>query len=155
LISGLRDAPLPLVLVLDDLGAAPVEALQALKPALDGGLSGAGRGLIVYATANRRHLVARSSDENNDHDPHSADGVQDRLALQDRFGLWLGFHAMSQPIYLEIVETYAAHLGLKLAGEALKADALAWAALRGARSGRAAWQFILDAAAREGLTLHL
>ncbi len=155
LITALRQAPAPVVLVLDDLGAAPLEALQALKPALDGGLSGAGRGLIVYATANRRHLVARSSDENADLDPHMADGVQDRLALQDRFGLWLGFHAMGQPTYLDIVAAYGARLGLALQGETLTAQALAWAAQRGARSGRVAWQFILDAAAREGRPVQL
>jgi uncharacterized protein len=154
-IAALRGAPIRVVLVLDDLGAAPAEALQALKPALDGGLAGAGRGLIVYATANRRHLVARSSDENADLDPHMADGVQDRLALQDRFGLWLGFHAMGQPTYLDIVAAYGAHLGLTLKDEALKAEALAWAAQRGARSGRVAWQFILDAAAREGRPVNL
>jgi uncharacterized protein len=155
LIAALAATPVPVVLTLDDLGAASPAALQALKPALDGGLTGGRRNILVYATANRRHLVARASADNADHDPHLADAAQDQLALQDRFGLWLGFHSVSQPTYLEIVAAYAETLGLKIPGPALQAEAIAWAAQRGARSGRVAWQFILDAAAREGVAVGL
>ena len=46
--------------------------------------------------------------------------------------------------------SYAAHYGLKMDADVLHARALAWAAGRGARSGRVAWQFIQDFAGELG-----
>ena len=77
------------------------------------------------------------------------DVVDDRLALADRFGLSLGFHACSQDDYLAIIAGYAAHYGLTFAEE----DALAWSKQRGARSGRVAWHFVNELAGRAGRSL--
>ena len=74
-------------------------------------------------------------------------------ALSDRFGLWLGFHNCSQDDYLAMIEGYAVHYGIKIYSETLKSRAIAWAAGRGARSGRVAWQFIQDLAGELGKTL--
>ena len=77
------------------------------------------------------------------------DAIDDALALADRFGLTLGFHAASQEDYLAIVGGYAAHHGLAFdPGEALE-----WAMRRGGRSGRVAWHFIVELAGRAGRTL--
>jgi predicted AAA+ superfamily ATPase len=151
-IGALADAPLliealtlagrPAVLFLDDLALERGEAaLRALKPALDGGLGAAGQGVAVYATANRRHIVGAAQGDARA-DPQSADAEQERLSLSDRFGLWLGFHPTDQNQYLAIIEAYAAHFALPDDPGALKAEALAFAMARGARSGRTAWQFI-------------
>ena len=75
------------------------------------------------------------------------------MSLSDRFGLWLGFHPCSQEVYLAMVERYAAHFRVKVAGEELRRDALEWAKTRGSRSGRVAWQFIQDVAGRLGAAL--
>ena len=75
------------------------------------------------------------------------------LSLSDRFGLWIGFHNCSQDDYLEMVRAYAQHYRLEIEGATLDRDALAWAAGRGARSGRVAWQFIQDLAGRLGKKL--
>ncbi len=150
--AGLADAPALIealsaagertILFLDDLSLEPGDAaLRALKPALDGGLGGAGDGVLVYATANRRHIVGAAAGDPRG-DPASADAEQERLSLSDRFGLWLGFHPIDQPTYLAIVGAYAAHFCLDEQPEALRAEALAFAMGRGARSGRTAWQFI-------------
>ncbi|HVY02253.1 MAG TPA: DUF815 domain-containing protein, partial [Caulobacterales bacterium] len=80
--------------------------------------------------------------ENTPDDLLWADAAEEKLALADRFGLWLGFHAMDQDLYLAIVRAYAARFGLVT--PVLEARALAWSRLRGACSGRTAWQFILD-----------
>ncbi len=151
LIDALRAQASPVILFFDDLAfAGGEEALKALKPALDGTLaSGSGR-LVVYATSNRRHVVARDARENTPDDLMWADTAEERLALADRFGLWLGFHQLDQAQYLRIVASYAARFGLPLAGEELDREALLWARTRGARSGRTAWQFTLDAAGRFG-----
>jgi hypothetical protein len=149
LIDALRAQDAPVILFLDDLSFAGGEAaLKALKPALDGALnSGAGR-LIVYATSNRRHLVARDARENTPDEIMWADAAEEHLALADRFGLWLGFHAIDQNGFLAIIDAYAARLGLDVAREELHREALLWSRTRAARSGRTAFQFILDLAGR-------
>jgi len=43
-----------------------------------------------------------------------------------------------------MIEPYATHYRLVLPPDQLRARALAWAAGRGSRSGRVAWQFIQD-----------
>jgi predicted AAA+ superfamily ATPase len=131
------------ILFIDDLSFEPNDdGLKALKPVLDGGVAGRPANVIVYATSNRRHLVARDARENTPEDLLASDTAEERLALADRFGLWLGFHAIDQSLYLEIVRAYARRFDL--AAPDLEPRALAWSRLRGARSGRTAWQFILD-----------
>jgi predicted AAA+ superfamily ATPase len=77
------------------------------------------------------------------------DVVDDRLALADRFGLSLGFHACDQATYLAMVMRYAESFGLPFD----EGDALKWAMQRGARSGRVAWHYTVDVAGRAGRTL--
>jgi predicted AAA+ superfamily ATPase len=75
------------------------------------------------------------------------------LALSDRFGLSLSFHALDQDAFLRIVAAYADRLGLPGDADARLARAIEWAKARGARSGRTAFQFILSEAASAGLGL--
>jgi len=77
-----------------------------------------------------------------------AEAVEEKVSLSDRFGLWLGFHNFDQATYLAIVEGYAERHGLGISKDDLRGEALEWAAGRGARSGRVAWQFIQDLAGR-------
>ena len=77
--------------------------------------------------------------------------MEEKVSLSDRFGLWLGFHNCGQDEYLAMVDGYAAYYGIAM--DDLHASALAWAAARGSRSGRVAWQFIQDAAGRLGKAL--
>lgn len=129
-------------------------AYKSLKAALDGGIDGRPQNVILYATSNRRHLIPREMMENEASSaviPHEV--VDEKISLSDRFGLWLGFHACSQDEYLDMVRGYAAWLTLPIADEELTTEALEWAATRGARSGRVAWQFTLDLAGRLGVRL--
>src|SRR5262249_12837711 len=148
LIDALKAQSARVILFLDDLSFAGDEAaLKALKPALDGATQGGGN-LLVYATSNRRHLVARDARENLPDEIMWADAAEEHLALADRFGLWLGFHAIDQNAYLAIVSAYARHFALPIDADDLRTQALLWARTRAARSGRTAWQFILDLAGR-------
>jgi predicted AAA+ superfamily ATPase len=116
---------------------------------LDGGVMARPDHLRLAVTSNRRNLVPRSMSE-ADHDPiNPRDAADDRLALADRFGLRLGFHACDQDVYLEICANYAGAMGLEFD----PAAALAWAAGRGARSGRVAWQFTVETAGAAGVAL--
>jgi predicted AAA+ superfamily ATPase len=73
------------------------------------------------------------------------------VSLSDRFGLWLGFHPCSQDEYLAMIRGYCAAHGVAVPEERLLAESVEWQATRGARSGRVAWQFFCDLAAREGV----
>lgn len=146
LLGALQQTDARSILFIDDLSFdGEDDGLRALKPVLDGGVAGRPGNVIVYATSNRRHLVARDPRENNPGDLLWSDTAEERLSLADRFGLWLGFHAIDQDLYLAIVHAYAKRFAL--AAEDIDARALAWSRQRGARSGRTAWQFILDLAA--------
>ena len=37
---------------------------------------------------------------------HTDESVEEKISLSDRFGLWIGFHKLSQIDYLKIIETY-------------------------------------------------
>ena len=127
---------------------------KSLKAVLEGGIEGRPENVLFYATSNRRHLMPRDMMENERSTAISpSEAVEEKVSLSDRFGLWIGFHNCSQDDYLEMIHGYATHFGLKTEREALEAAALQWSMGRGARSGRVAWQFIQDAAGREGIRL--
>ena len=118
---------------------------KALRSVLDGGIEARPDHVRLIVTSNRRHLVAREHADAEAANAVSArDVLDDRLALADRFGLSLGFHNTDQAGYLAMVAGYAAAHGLAFTD----ADALAWAAGRGHRSGRVAWQFVTELAGR-------
>jgi uncharacterized protein len=139
----------------DDLSFdADDTSYKSLKAALEGGIEGRPQNMVLYATSNRRHLLPREMMENERStaiNPHEA--VQEKISLSDRFGLWLGFHNCSQDDYLAMVRGYADHYKLKMAPGDLTPKAIEWAATRGSRSGRVAWQFIQDLAGRLGVRI--
>src|SRR5438132_1499468 len=127
---------------------------KSLKAVLEGGIEGRPANVVLYATSNRRHLMPRDMIENERSTAiNPAEAVEEKVSLSDRFGLWLGFHNLDQDTYLAIVRGYAAHYGLDLPDDELRADAGEWAITRGSRSGRVAWQFIQDLAGRLGKPL--
>jgi len=139
----------------DDLAFEHGESTyKSLKAALDGGVEGRPENVIFYATSNRRHLMPRHMIENERSTAiNPSEGVEESVSLSDRFGLWIGFHSISQDVFFEMVDAYVAHYGIDTKGRDVHAEALAWSMERGARSGRVAWQFILDLAAQSGTSL--
>jgi predicted AAA+ superfamily ATPase len=136
----------------DDLSFdAADSSYKSLKAALEGGIEGRPGNVLLYATSNRRHILAREMIENERGTAiNPDDAVQEKISLSDRFGLWLSFHACSQDDYLAMVFGYAEHFGLAGARETIEREALEWALARGSRSGRTAWQYIQDLAGRLG-----
>ena len=151
LFEGLRDRPERFVVLCDDLsfeeGAA---AAKALKSALEGGVAGPAPNTLFLATSNRRHLMPRDHIETRG-TIAAAEDAEEEVSVSDRFGLWIGFPPMDQADYLAAVRAYAGHFGLGVAD--LERRALQWSKLRGARSGRVAWQFIRDLAGELGAGL--
>lgn len=135
---------------IDDLGFAPGDAVgpRHLRSWLDGGVEARPGNVRLAVTSNRRAIVARDASEQDD-PINPRDTVDDQLALADRFGLSLGFHALSQDDYLAILHGYAEEHGLQLDQH----DALEWSKRRGARSGRVAWHYITELAGRAGKAL--
>jgi uncharacterized protein len=151
----LRGRPERFIVFCDDLSFdADDTSYKSLKAVLEGGIEGRPGNVVFYATSNRRHLMPREMMDNERATAiNPGEAVEEKVSLSDRFGLWIGFHNCSQADYLDMVHGYAAHFGLKLAPEKLRAEALEWAMTRGGRSGRVAWQYIQDLAGRLGRTL--
>jgi len=136
------------VLFLDDLGFDAVSDARALRSLLEGGAEARPVNARLVVTSNQRHLVPRDiAEQSSAINPR--DAADDHLALADRFGLSLGFHNVDQGNYLAIVSGYTETHGLPFDPD----DALRWASKRGNRSGRVAWQYVIDLAGREGRAL--
>ncbi|WP_165669883.1 ATP-binding protein [Metapseudomonas otitidis] len=149
LLAGL---PQRFVLFCDDLSFEAGEGdYRVLKSVLDGSLERAPDNVLLYATSNRRHLVPEKQSDNEnwkmlDGELHPNEAVEDKIALSDRFGLWLSFYPFTQEHFLAVVRHWisslAATAGLEWAwDETLEKEAIRWALGRGNRNGRCAYQF--------------
>ena len=152
LLRQLRGRQRRFLLFCDDLSFDKDDtSYKSLKAALEGGLEGRPANVLFYATSNRRHLMPRDMMENERSTAiNPSEAVEEKISLSDRFGLWIGFHNCGQDEYLAMIDSYVEHFGLKIASDELHRRALAWAAGRGARSGRVAWQFTQDLAGELG-----
>lgn len=148
LLTTIAAVPRSFALFLDDIGFDAGHDARALRSLLEGGAEARPENARLFVTSNRRHLVPRDIAE-QESAINPRDVVDDRLALADRFGLTLGFHAIDQDGYLAIVRAYAEAHGLPFD----PADAVGWATRRGSRSGRVAWQYVVDLAGRSGRAL--
>jgi predicted AAA+ superfamily ATPase len=155
LLTVLREQARRTLILVDDLSFDGEDTTyKSLKAVLDGGIEGRPANVLFYATSNRRHLIARDMLENERATAiNPGEAVEEKVSLSDRFGLWLGFHSCNQETFFAMVEAYAVHLGLTIDLEQLHAEAVEWSMIRGARSGRVAWQYIQDLAGRLGKTL--
>jgi uncharacterized protein len=146
LFATIADWPRAAIIFIDDLAfEGQDQSTRLLRSVLEGGANARPAQARIYVTSNRRHIVARDMAE------HTAainprDSVDDSLALADRFGLSLGFHVCDQETYLAMIAVYAKTYGFAFDS----ADALTWAAQRGARSGRVAWHYTVECAGRLG-----
>jgi hypothetical protein len=155
LLGLLRGVAHRFLLFCDDLSFSHDDThYKSLKAVLDGGIAGRPANVLFYATSNRRHLMPRDMIENERSTAISpSEAVEEKVSLSDRFGLWLGFHPCSQDEFLQMVRGYCVAHGVGIAADRLRAEAVEWYTTRGARSGRVAWQFFCDLAAREGVRL--
>ncbi|NNC72150.1 MAG: ATP-binding protein [Sphingomonadaceae bacterium] len=137
------------IVYIDDIGFdGDAAAARSLRSLLEGGAEARPGNVRLYVTSNRRHIVPRSM-AGQDDPINPRDARDDSLALSDRFGLSLGFHVCDQAEYLAMVRAYAEHFGLDFD----ETDAIGWATQRGSRSGRVAWQYVVELAGRAGRSL--
>lgn len=151
IVSLIAGRPEKFIVFCDDLSFEAGESgYTALKSVLDGSVAAVPDNVLIYATSNRRHLMPEYFTENAatkyvGEEIHPGEAVEEKISLSERFGLWLSFYPFSQDAYLDIVNGWLKHHGLK-AAEIVEArqHALNWAVMRGSRSGRVAEQFARD-----------
>ncbi len=151
-VEQLQGLPQRFVLFCDDLSFDAGEGdYRVLKSVLDGSLEQAPENVLLYATSNRRHLVSEKQSDNEnwkmvDGELHPNEAVEDKIALSDRFGLWLSFYPFTQEHFLSVVRHWVDVLAEKAGlawswSEELEKEAIRWALGRGNRNGRCAYQF--------------
>ena len=147
IISAISARPEKFILYCDDLSFNAAEpGYQALKATLDGSVVALPDNLLIYATSNRRHLMPEQMSENLGtqyigDEIHPAEGVEEKISLSERFGLWVSFYPFTQDEYLNIVAHWLQHFNAPPLTEESRRAALQWALTRGSRSGRVAGQF--------------
>lgn len=156
IVDCVADRPERFIVFCDDLSFEEGESgYKALKSVLDGSAASTGENVLIYATSNRRHLMPEYMNENlqakhqPDGEVHPGETVEEKISLSERFGLWLSFYPFRQDDYLDIVAHWLRELGCSEASIAeARTEALQWTLERGSRSGRVAWHFARDWAAR-------
>lgn len=138
------------IIFVDDLVFAEnEESYTSLKAVLEGGVETRPENVLIYATSNRRHLIReRCSDRsglatgNYDDELRSADTMQEKLSLSDRFGITVIFPSPDEQQYLQIAEGIAQKRGLTVDRNLLRKEALRWKLWQNGCSPRTARQFV-------------
>ena len=136
------------IIFIDDLSFEKIDSdYKLIKSTLDGSIQDQPSNILLYVTSNRRHLMPRDMIENERSSAiHTDESVEEKISLSDRFGLWIGFHNLSQNDFIEIIKKYCHEYKL-LFDDSVSKEAIKWSLERGNRTGRSAWQFILNYAA--------
>jgi len=143
------------IIFIDDLSFEKIDnEYKIIKSTLDGSIQIQPRNIVLYITSNRRHLMPRDMMENERSSAiHTDESVDEKVSLSDRFGLWIGFHNLSQEDYLQIIISYCKYYKIKYCNDDLK-NSIQWSLQRGNRTGRTASQFILQLAAKKNLKIN-
>ena len=136
------------IIFIDDLSFEKIDSdYKIIKSTLDGSIQNQPKNIVLYVTSNRRHLMPRDMIENERSSAiHTDESVEEKISLSDRFGLWIGFHNISQNDFVNIIFKYCEKFKLPF-NDKTKKEAIKWSLQRGNRTGRSAWQFIINHAA--------
>jgi predicted AAA+ superfamily ATPase len=156
IVDVVSERPEKFIVFCDDLSFDEGEpGYKALKSILDGSIAATTPNVLIYATSNRRHLLPEYMKENlsythtDDGEVHPGEGVEEKISLSERFGLWVSFYPFTQNEYLTIVAQWLSSFNVTASAiEAARPEALVWALERGSRSGRVAYQFARDYAGK-------
>ena len=144
------------IIFIDDLSFEKIDSdYKIIKSTLDGSIQNQPTNILLYVSSNRRHLMPRDMIDNERSSAiHTDESVEEKISLSDRFGLWIGFHKLSQIDYLKIIETYCKYYNI-LYTDGIKKEGIQWSLQRGNRTGRTAWQFILNLASKNNLKIKI
>lgn len=156
IVDLVRNRPEKFIIFCDDLTfEADDVGYKALKVVLDGSLTHTSENVLVYATSNRKNLMPEMMKDNlafkhSDGEIRPNETSDEKVALAERFGLWLSFYAFDQDEYLAIAENWLNSFQIPW-DEAARQAALQFTHTRGMRSGRVAYQFATDYVGKLGL----
>ena len=138
------------IIFIDDLSFEKIDSdYKIIKSTLDGSIQNQPNNIILYVTSNRRHLMPRDMIENERSSAiHTDESVEEKISLSDRFGLWIGFHNISQNDFINIISKYFEKFNMPFNKDTEK-EAIKWSLQRGNRTGRSAWQFVINYAAEK------
>lgn len=137
-LSELSDVRLSFIIFLDDLTFAEDDSRYTiLKTLLEGGIKTRPENVAIYATSNRRHIVA----EKESNEMYANDAQDEKLSLSDRFGISIRFASPNQQVYLDIVYGILTDRHVPFDREIVAQKALTWAMRENGRSPRTARQF--------------
>jgi hypothetical protein len=152
IVDSIKRLPYRFIIFSDDVSFEPGESsYKMLKSALDGAVYAQPDNVLIYVTSNRRHLLPEYENDNRgsmmvNNEIHHGEGVEEKISLSGRFGLWVAFHPFSQEQYLQVTQQWAEKLCAKQGVETLWSkdageQAIQWSYLKGDSSGRIAYQF--------------
>ena len=135
------------IVYIDDLSFDENEIqYKYMKSLLEGGSEGKPDNVLFYATSNRRHIIQEKwSDRNTDStvaDIHTADTLNEKLSLSDRFGITITYGKPTPQEYVKIAIGLARKNGIDLSDDEIKQAALRWELNQKGMSGRTAKQFV-------------
>ena len=143
ILDELNANPLKFILFIDDLSfQKDDDNFSALKAILEGSVSAKSKNVVIYATSNRRHMVKETFSDREGDDIHRNDTMQEIISLSERFGIQITFQKPNKQTYLDIVHHLAAQRGITMDEKELDILAERFIIGRGARSARAAKQFV-------------
>lgn len=152
IVDSIKRLPYRFIIFSDDVSFEPGESsYKMLKSALDGAVYALPDNVLIYVTSNRRHLLPEYESDNRgammvNNEIHHGEGVEEKISLSGRFGLWVAFHPFSQEQYLRVTRQWTDKLCAKQGIESFwsneaEQQAIQWSYLKGDSSGRIAYQF--------------
>jgi predicted AAA+ superfamily ATPase len=155
IVDQVKNEPYKYLIFSDDVSFEIGESsYKMLKSALDGSVYAPPDNVLIYVTSNRRHLLPEYETDNRgamlvNNEVHHGEGVEEKISLSGRFGLWVPFHPFSQDQYLDVVGQWVGKLAAKYNtsiewSKEARDQAILWSQQKGDRSGRIAYQFAND-----------
>jgi len=143
-----------IILFIDDLSFEQNDRRYIqFKSFLEGSFSNSKYNFLVYVTSNRRHLMKRDMIDNERSSAISQDeGIEEKVSLSDRFGLWVSFHNLNKNDFIMIVKNYFEYYKIPFNTE-IEDQAQKWIFARGNRTGRSAYQFFKDYCAKNKIKI--
>ena len=121
---------------------------------IEGNINNQPSNVIIYATSNRRHIISQDMIDNERSSAiHTNENIEEKVSLSDRFGIWIGIHNLSQEDYIKIIKSYCDYFKINIDENNLK-ESLEWSITRGNRTGRTAWQFIIELASNKEISIN-
>ncbi len=152
IVDAIKHLPYRFIIFSDDVSFETGESsYKMLKSALDGAVYALPDNILIYVTSNRRHLLPEYESDNRgammvNNEIHHGEGVEEKISLSGRFGLWVAFHPFSRDQYVRVARQWAQKLCSKQGAELLwtkeaEDEAIQWSYMKGDSSGRIAYQF--------------